>query len=656
MEDERPSSIHELDSAPEAPDSSLVLDNVGPESIPQLNNNSPLRPYSPLNILNRSRTNSYDGSDHFRTPRHRFESDLEKLDQISERSHANHSANSGRRNRARSYSPLNILKKNLSNSQNESDNFSNASRKRLDSDQDRLDQISESSGANQSTRIIQRNSSEEEWAEFVEDDDGVAHIDSEQLDSANIETCFSTYLCGCIPVPSFCQYQSKWTRNIATSLVRNAPCFWFCCRRLEISATDRNILYRLNLLCAVFAFIGTLLATFVFLMLYWPDVEKKENAEKKNEETLVIVLNLWNINGFAFLYGIFAAFLFILEICTLPVIREVNLRASISYYWALTWLLPLQIFLTVGLFDFYYAIDVWVIHWWAVPSMTRYRKIFCIEDTFDNECRVPINGGSQYQNETNWCEDLHDGTNCTSIRDEAQQKMVFYSRIFFSSFGVCGIISIMLLILTMNVLSGIISRPIIQRSREANLPSWLSFPILACFAIAMLLYLYKFLPDQSTDARVLGVWYTVCGCLFLLSALLAWSSRSLKILNAQDKRNKHILIICFIILNAVNLIFIGFVLTYSILFMVDIIKTNANERRGEAACLLDNNVSCTCCEGCDPGNMCTEWSNEDVESVLQTICKSSATLGSILLIYAIGSLRYGFQMKNNISMYQIDYV
>jgi predicted PurR-regulated permease PerM len=47
---------------------------------------------------------------------------------------------------------------------------------------------------------------------------------------------------------------------------------------------------------------------------------------------------------------------------------------------------------------------------------------------------------------------------------------------------VWGIVLILLLILTMKLLEAIITRPIMQSSREANMPLWMLFPIIGCFS------------------------------------------------------------------------------------------------------------------------------------------------------------------------------
>ena len=76
--------------------------------------------------------------------------------------------------------------------------------------------------------------------------------------------------------------------------------------------------------------------------------------------------------------------------------------------------------------------------------------------------------------------------------------------------------------------------------------------------------------------------------------------------------------------------------------------------RGSIACFLDQAGSCT---GCDrESDRCPEWSNDDVTKVLQTQAKASAALAAIFLLYALSALRFGFNLRKHIAMYQIDYV
>ena len=44
------------------------------------------------------------------------------------------------------------------------------------------------------------------------------------------------------------------------------------------------------------------------------------------------------------------------------------------------------------------------------------------------------------------------------------------------------------------------------------------------------------------------------------------------------------------------------------------------------------------------------------DAVIQTQLKASATLAVLFMLYSLGALRFGFMLRQHISMYQIDYV
>lgn len=103
------------------------------------------------------------------------------------------------------------------------------------------------------------------------------------------------------------------------------------------------------------------------------------------------------------------------------------------------------------------------------------------------------------------------------------------------------------------------------------------------------------------------------------------------------------------------------------------------DTRGSIACLEDDANTCSCCTSsptCEGANKCPEvrsiteitflhnkiltflhqWTSADVTRVLQSTMTITIVLAAILLCYAIGTLRYGVELKQHISMYEIDYV
>lgn len=286
-----------------------------------------------------------------------------------------------------------------------------------------------SDGAMSGSDSVKRKVSEDSFSEFMMDD----NLDNRNLSVSHREPAMVErkprviWLCSCIPFPLCWNYRPKWTKYAAV-LVRNAPCFWFCFPKLEVGATDRSVIYRLNLLCAVFALIEIAFAGYALIMLYWPGVDRTGSSQNDAP----VIMSLWSIHTYSFVAGILACVIFIVEISTLRLIREVNLQGAIWYYGVLGWFLPLQAIVAFGLFDFFQSNDVWIKHWWSTASMSMYRQQYCQAGTHNTSCVVPIKSSEE---ELEWCINKFNMTNCTQIRETAQASMRLYSTCFFTVFG-----------------------------------------------------------------------------------------------------------------------------------------------------------------------------------------------------------------------------
>lgn len=58
---------------------------------------------------------------------------------------------------------------------------------------------------------------------------------------------------------------------------------------------------------------------------------------------------------------------------------------------------------------------------WNDKSLAWFRRLSCPANTANTLCTVPINGGLNAPNETAWCQHYYNATNCTDIRDAAQE-------------------------------------------------------------------------------------------------------------------------------------------------------------------------------------------------------------------------------------------
>ena len=209
-------------------------------------------------------------------------------------------------------------------------------------------------------------------------------------------------------------------------------------------------------------------------------------------------------------------------------------------------------------------------------------------------------------------------------------------------------------------LEGIVSRPLVQKSRESNVPAWFALPIVGSFAIGVV-YGYAessgLNTQTETEAAFIGPLYLAVGSLFLFTALLGWAISAYSILSTRDKHAKLLMIIAFIIGATLTVIILATIFSASIAFSISLraVPISASER-GNIACFLDSVGSCTKCELEDASQRCPEWSRADVTKVIQTQAKGAASLAAIFIIYAISALRFGFVLRKHVTTYQIDYV
>ena len=235
--------------------------------------------------------------------------------------------------------------------------------------------------------------------------------------------------------------------QVSSWIVRHAPCFWccFCLADLpESSATDRMILIRLNYLCAIFSIVQVGVGIFLCVILFDPNV-----ADRGDEDYYLETLtpNLWTLSGMLLLLALLGSIIFCTMLTTRKLIKEVNLQGSLRFLWVLYWILPLETFFVVALFDSHSVTEVWVRHWWSTAGMAWFREVFCAKDTAHSECVVPWNGGPKFQNESEWCIKNNGAvttTDCGRIRDTAQSQMNATSYIFFTANAIWGVCLVLL--------------------------------------------------------------------------------------------------------------------------------------------------------------------------------------------------------------------
>lgn len=365
---------------------------------------------------------------------------------------------------------------------------------------------------------------------------------------------------------------------------------------------------------------------------------------------------------------------------TCLVIEYLTKPCTIFLQWVLVWILPCYLFCAISLFDRFNTTKVWVQQFWRSPQMAWFRKRYCHPTEYYNTlCSVPMTS-----NETQWCLDNYNSTSCSVIRDEAQFLTIrslhfFYGFTAVWDFLLVFIVSILndrrsttwrishllslhhQLLLAINALENIISKPLVQKSRESNVPGWLTLPCLGCLGLGGFLTfasqssLSTEVTNRESIAWLIGPMYVVTGGCFLVAALLSWYISNVSILSTMDKRRKLFAVYLFTADMVILVLLLLGICGVGIAYIVDLARNTVSDQvRGDFACRSNYLGVCTACE--QSTNRCPEWSAADVTSILQQQAKASATVAAIFVCYCFSSIRFGVVMMNRISLYQIAYV
>ena len=444
-------------------------------------------------------------------------------------------------------------------------------------------------------------------------------------------------------------------------ITRTAPCFW-CMKTVGVSATDRQIVIRLNALIVIFCSVQIASGLFLLSIALMGYNQSTRNAAEINaydegdRDKPLVSQDLWSLTTFVYFLAGINALLLIAAVLAQRAIRFVNLARSVRFMWVLFWILPLQIFFSVGLFDYHRVMESWSKHWWDDKTLSWYRELFCDEGTAHGKCMVPLLGGVNYIDENAWCMAYFNATDCQSIRDAAQYEFVVTNYVYFAANGIWALVLAMIMWVTLNVLQAVITLPIVQRSKESNIPLWLTFPIIGSYMIGyVLLFSETSIDEVLDDIKWMGVTYMVSGGSFTLLALVGLALKCYTVFNTRQKRVKQSIIVLFIILIILTIFAVAVVFATSLIYSLDIVDLPLTEYR-EIACALDMGGSCTGCDSPIEELVCPEWTKDDVARVLQTITKQSATIAAIFLVYALATLRYGFVLFRHVSRYQIEYI
>ena len=155
--------------------------------------------------------------------------------------------------------------------------------------------------------------------------------------------------------------------------------------------------------------------------------------------------------------------------------------------------------------------------------------------------------------------------------------------------------------------------------------------------------------------RWIGYLYLITSGLFFIALLMGWFLSGFSIRSNLDKQNKSnaALILVFVLL--VNAFILLTIIMASFLWSRNLSLTD--RQRGAIACTM-NGSQCTNCDDPDlpPDLVCPEWSFEEITRIVRRQLNQSAFMAAIFILYDLNVMVHGFNLRKNLSMYQIDYV
>jgi hypothetical protein len=122
---------------------------------------------------------------------------------------------------------------------------------------------------------------------------------------------------------------------------------------------------RLGSLCGFLGLCQAGSASYLLIVLLGDKIVDRnaQYVERGTSPRTETVPSLWNINTYVILAGFLGAIVLIVMICARGTFRDLDLTGSLRFMWMMLWLIPLEVFATIGLFDYHRVTDVWITHW-----------------------------------------------------------------------------------------------------------------------------------------------------------------------------------------------------------------------------------------------------------------------------------------------------
>lgn len=170
------------------------------------------------------------------------------------------------------------------------------------------------------------------------------------------------HLCGyAIPL-----WLTTWPSGarVSTWIAKHAPCFWCSRETLSLTTTNKAILMRLGSLCGFFGLLQAGSASFLLVVMLSDTLVNRDAQHVERADNSETVPSLWNINTIIFLAGFLGTIVFLVMVLARRVFRELDLTGGLRFMWVMLWIIPLEVFATVGMFDYHGVSEVWITHWW----------------------------------------------------------------------------------------------------------------------------------------------------------------------------------------------------------------------------------------------------------------------------------------------------
>lgn len=234
--------------------------------------------------------------------------------------------------------------------------------------------------------------------------------------------------------------------RITTWIAKNAPCFWCSRETLSVTTTNQAILKRLGALCGLLGLCQAGSASYLLIVMFSNSLVDRnaQYVDRGESPSLEAVPSLWNVNTYILFAGFLGTIMFFIMIIARRVFRELDLTGALRFMWCMLWIIPLEIFCAIGMFDYHGVAEVWGRHWWSARTMAWFRSKTCRGNSYNTYCVVPIDGLPEFNSEEEWCLSYYDATSCEDIRNNAQFKLATYSKTFFVTNGAIAICTVIM--------------------------------------------------------------------------------------------------------------------------------------------------------------------------------------------------------------------